>query len=76
MSYMATPQHKNTCSEDNEIHNYGRPFYHYYTLGLSAQCPRIFKKYINFTIFTQKLSTHRGNQIYNFLSPYSTDAKY
>ena len=37
-----------------------------------------FKKYINFTLFTPKLPPlgGGGHDIYNFLSPYSTDATY
>ena len=38
-----------------------------------------FKKYINFTLFTPKLPplwVEGGHEIYNFLSPYPTDATY
>ena len=37
-----------------------------------------FKKYINFTLFTPKLTPlgSGGHEIYNFLSPYRTDATY
>ena len=39
---------------------------------------RFFKKYINFTLFTPKLPPLGvgGHEIYNFLSPYPTDATY
>ena len=39
---------------------------------------RFFKKYINFTLFTPKLPPlgMGGHEIYNFLSPYPTDATY
>ena len=37
-----------------------------------------FKKYIIFTLFTQERPPYGsgGHEIYNFLSPYSTDATY
>ena len=37
-----------------------------------------FKKYINFTLFTPKLPPFgvMGQEIYNLLSPYPTDATY
>ena len=37
-----------------------------------------FKKYMNFTLFTPKLPPLGGwgHEIYNFLSPYPTDATY
>ena len=84
MSYMTTPLHKNRCPRGHEIYNFGKPFlaYHYYILGLSDLClvveKKIFlKKYSNFTLFTPQLPPLwvGGHEIYNFLSPYPTDAK-
>ena len=39
---------------------------------------RFFKKHINFTLFTPKLPPLwvGGHEIYNFFSPYPTDATY
>ena len=38
--YLTTPQHKNPCSGDNSIYNFGKLFlgHHYYTLNLSDLC--------------------------------------
>ena len=60
MIYVATPQYTNPCPEGHEIYNLGGPFlgHHYYTLRLYEPCPEveknIFKKSINFTLFTPK----------------------
>ena len=84
MTYMATPQHKNPCPGGHEIYNFGRPFlgYHYYILGLSDQClgveKKIFQEIHQFYIFYPKITPPPfgwgGHEIYNFLSPYPTDA--
>ena len=83
MTYMATPQHNNLWPGGHIIYNFGRPFlgHHYYISGLSYLClgvEKIFKKYINFTLFTPKLPPLGvgGHEIYNFLSTYPTDATY
>ena len=46
MTYMATPEHKNSCARGHEIYNFGRPFlgHHYYIFGLSDLCLRVKKK--------------------------------
>ena len=78
-------QHKKPCEVGHEIYNFGRPFlgHYYYTLSLSELRPGIekkifLKKYINFTLFTAKLPPLwvGGHEIYNFLSPYPTNASY
>ena len=40
MTYMATPQHKNACTRNHEIYNFGRPFlgHHNYIHTLSVLC--------------------------------------
>ena len=85
MTYMAMNQHKKPCEVGHEIYNFGRPFlgHYYYTLSLSELRPGIekkifLKKYINFTLFTTKLPPLwvGGHEIYNFLSPYPTNASY
>ena len=82
---MATPQHKNPCLGGHEIYNLGRPYlgHYYYTLSFYEPChgvKKIFKEiHINFTHFTPKLpplGVGGGHEIYNFLSPYPTDATY
>ena len=76
---MVTPQHKKPCPGGYEIYN----FYHSLVITLSlseSYTPeyrrRIFKKYINITLFTPKLPPLwvGGHEIYNFLSPYPKDA--
>ena len=71
-----------------EIYNFGRSFlgHHYYILGLSDLCleveKKIFKEIMHFHFMTyMATSLHnnlcpRGHEIYNFLSPYPTDATY
>ena len=60
MNYMAIPKQKNPCPGVMTF-TIGRPFlgHHYFTFCLSESCLRvekeILKKYINFTLFTQKL---------------------
>ena len=64
--------------------NFGRPFlgHHYYILSLSVLClgveKKIFKKYINFTLFYPQITSPWGGgyEIYTFLSPYPTYATY
>ena len=69
----------------HEIYNFGRPFlgHHYYTPSLSEPCPwvqkKIFKEIYQFYTFYPKilpLGVGGGHEIYNFLSPYPTDATY
>ena len=83
MTYMATPYHTNPCPGGHEIYNFGRPFlcYHYYTLSLSEPCPsleNIFKEIHQLYNFYPKITPLGvgGHKIFNFLSPYPTDAKY
>ena len=81
---MATPLHKNPCPGGHEIYKFGRPPLVIITIHLVYmdyaldQSRKNFKKYINFTLFTPKLSPlgERGHKIYNFLSSYPTDAKF
>ena len=82
---MATPQHKNPCRGGHEIYNLGKSTLPWslllFTLSLYEPChgvKKIFKEiHINFTHFTPKLpplGVGEGHEIYNFLSPYPTDA--
>ena len=79
---MATSLHNNRY----EINNLGRPFlgHHYYTISLYGQCTGIEKK-INLKIHqfysfypqtTFPWGGGGGDEIYNFLSPYPSDATY
>ena len=82
MTYMATPQHKNPWSRGHKSYNFLKSFlgHHYCKLSLFEPCSgvdkKIFKKYINFTLFVPKLPPlgEGGYEIYNFLSPFPTDA--
>ena len=81
---MTTPHHRNPYPRGHEIYNFGRGFlaHHYYIFSLSARCTgvktKIFKEIRNFTLFAPKLPPLwvGGLEIYNFLSPYPTDATY
>ena len=44
-------------------------------MASTEQRRRFLKKYTYFTLFNPKLP-HLGNEFYNFLSPYPTDATY
>ena len=82
MTCMATPQLKNLCHGDHDMYNFGRPWspllYNWFlwTMPRSRE-EYLFKKYINFTIFTPKLPPHYGRsslKIYNSLSLSPIDA--
>ena len=85
MTYMATPQPKNPCPRGLKFTIWVDPslviitIIHLFCLKYALdQRRRFFKKYINFTLFTPKLPPLwvGGHEIYNFLSPYPTDATY
>ena len=81
MTHIALPQHKNPCPGGHEIYNLRSPSLVIITIHLFClkhapeQRRRFFKKKINFTLFTPKLPP-LCHEIYNFLSPYPTDATY
>ena len=58
---MATPLHKNPCTRDHEIYNFGELFLGHYNniLSLYDQCTgvdkKIFKDFYQFYSFSQKL---------------------
>ena len=78
------PQHKNPCSRGHIIYNFVRTFlgYHYYTLGLTEPCPEVDKIFKRNTLILHSLPKKLPplgvgvHKIYNFLSPYPTDATY
>ena len=81
---MPLPLHKNPCPGGYEIYNVGRPFlgHHYCTLSLYGPCPGVerkifFKEIHQFYTFYPIITSPcggRGHGIYNFLSPYPTNA--
>ena len=82
-NYVATLQHMNPLSKGHEIINLDRPFIGHHCYALSECEPslgveKIFKKYINFSLLTQKLPPlgMGSYEIYNFLSPYTKNATY
>ena len=58
LTYLATPQHNNSCSGDHEIYKFGRPFVGYYNsiITLSVLClgveKKILKKIMHFHYIT------------------------
>ena len=89
MTYMAMPQPKNPCSKSHQIYNFGKPFlgHHYYILSFKSDLclgveKKIFKEIMHFYYMTNMaMPLHKnpypgGHEIYNFLSPYPTDATY
>ena len=75
MTYIAIPQRKNPCPGGNEIYNLGRPFlgHHNHT------CPWVEKKiFKEIHQFYSKITAPfaGGHEIYNFFSPYPTDATF
>ena len=74
--YMTMPQHKNPCSRDNSIYNFGKLFLgHHYTLNLSDLClceEKILKEIMHFHNMTtlHKHPCPRGHEIYNFSRPF------
>ena len=81
---MTTPHHRNPCPRGYEIYNFDRGFlaYHYYIFSLSARCTGVKKKSFKgiqqYYTFYPKITSPLGggHEIYNFLSPYPTDARY
>ena len=66
---MATPQQKNPCPRGHKIYTFGRPIlgHHYLRLfSLSGLYPKLPPPPLG-------IGSH---DIYNFLSPYPTDATY
>ena len=84
MTYTTTSQHKNPSPGGYERYTFERPFlgHHCYILSLSDQCLGVEIKILleiqQFYTFTPKITSPgmRGHDIYNFLSPYPTDATY
>ena len=82
MTYLVTPQHKNSCARGHEIYNLGRPFlgHQYYILSFSNLCmgveEEIFKEIMHFYIKSymamswHKNPCHRGHEMYNFGRPF------
>ena len=74
---MATPQHRTHAQRVMKFIIFED---HYYTLSLYEPCPgleeKIFKEINQFYTFTSKLPPLGvgSHEIYNFLSPYHTDA--
>ena len=83
MTYTATRLHKNPCPGGHEIYYTGRPFlgHRYHTLSLYGvdhvpeKRKKIFFFKFQFYPFYTKI-TFLGHEIYNFLSPYPTNATY
>ena len=85
---MAKPLQKNPFPRGYEIYHFIRPFlcHHYYIHGLSDVClgvqKKIFKEIQQFYTFYPKITYPLGggggggHEIYNFLSPYPTEATY
>ena len=77
---MVMPKHKNPCPGRHEIYNFGRPFLgnHYYLLSLSDLCLDLRNTCTSILHFLPQnyLLGGGGHEIYNFLSPYHTDATY
>ena len=85
MTYKATLQHKNPCPGGLEIYNFVRHCHflghYYYTLSSYEPSPgeeKIFKEIHQFYTFYPKITSPLGggHEIYNFMSPYHTDATY
>ena len=75
---MTTPLHKNPCPRGYKIYNFGILFlgHHYYTLSLYRPCTRVEKKILRKTSILTSPLERGGHEVYNFLSPYPTDATY
>ena len=82
ITYMATPQHKNTCPGGHEIYNFGRHFlgHHNYKLTLSILClgeeRKILKEIMHFHDITYMAKPQHkkpwpgGHEIYDFRRPF------
>ena len=80
---MSTSILKEPSRWGHEIYNFDRTFLsnHYYTPILSEPCPGVEEDFLRNTSilhFSPKITfpLDGGHEIYNFLSPYPTDATY
>ena len=82
MTYMVEPLQKNPWPGGHEMYIFGRPFlgHHYYIPSLYGPCPgvekKIFLRNASILNFLHQNYLPFGHEIYNFLSPYPTDATY